>query len=70
VNEVIPIIPVSSAAQGDDDAPQRVVKVRRDYNSWVASETMEDYALRFAPSAFANGRNGGWPTLPLAQRRS
>ncbi|WP_438942612.1 hypothetical protein, partial [Pseudacidovorax intermedius] len=29
-----------------DDAPQRIVKVRRDYNSWVGSETLEDYALR------------------------
>jgi signal transduction histidine kinase/purine-cytosine permease-like protein len=41
--------------EGDEDsamgggALQRVVKVRRDYNSWVASETMEDYALRFTP---------------------
>jgi signal transduction histidine kinase/CheY-like chemotaxis protein/purine-cytosine permease-like protein len=34
------------------DAPQRVVKVRRDYNSWVASETMEDYALRYTPQSF------------------
>ena len=32
--------------------PQRVVKIRRDYNSWVASETMEDYALRFTPQRF------------------
>ncbi|MDM0043412.1 ATP-binding protein [Variovorax dokdonensis] len=32
-----------------DAAPQRIVKVRRDYNSWVASETLEDYALRFTP---------------------
>src|SRR3990167_1767358 len=31
------------------DALQRVVKVRRDYNRWVASETLEDYALRFTP---------------------
>jgi signal transduction histidine kinase/CheY-like chemotaxis protein/purine-cytosine permease-like protein len=31
---------------------QRVVKVRRDYNNWVASETMEDYALRFTPQRF------------------
>ena len=31
---------------------QRVIKVRRDYNSWVASETMEDYALRFTPQRF------------------
>jgi len=28
---------------------QRVIKVRRDYNSWVATETLEDYALRFTP---------------------
>jgi signal transduction histidine kinase len=34
------------------DATQRVVKIRRDYNKWVASETMEDYALRFAPQRF------------------
>ncbi|WP_431095368.1 hybrid sensor histidine kinase/response regulator [Polaromonas aquatica] len=40
-------------ATGDPDAPvQRVIKVRRDYNSWVASETMEDYALRFTPQRF------------------
>jgi signal transduction histidine kinase/CheY-like chemotaxis protein/purine-cytosine permease-like protein len=31
---------------------QRIVKVRRDYNAWVASETMEDYALRFTPQRF------------------
>jgi signal transduction histidine kinase/purine-cytosine permease-like protein len=31
---------------------QRVVKIRRDYNNWVASETMEDYALRFTPQRF------------------
>jgi len=29
-----------------------VVKIRRDYNNWVASETMEDYALRFTPQRF------------------
>jgi len=32
--------------------PQQVVTFRRDYNSWVARETMEDYALRFAPRTF------------------
>lgn len=32
--------------------PQRVVKIRRDYNNWVARETMEDYALRFTPQRF------------------
>ena len=31
---------------------QRVVKIRRDYNNWVASETMEDYALRYTPQRF------------------
>jgi signal transduction histidine kinase/purine-cytosine permease-like protein/FixJ family two-component response regulator len=31
---------------------QHIIKVRRDYNSWVASETMEDYALRFTPQRF------------------
>ncbi|MBU0916293.1 MAG: response regulator [Gammaproteobacteria bacterium] len=31
------------------EARQRVIKVRRDYNSWVATETLEDYALRFTP---------------------
>jgi len=33
-------------------ATQRIVKIRRDYNRWVANETLEDYALRFTPRAF------------------
>ena len=37
---------------GPEVAVQRIIKVRRDYNSWVASETMEDYALRFTPQRF------------------
>jgi signal transduction histidine kinase/CheY-like chemotaxis protein len=28
------------------------VKIRRDYNNWVANETIEDYALRYTPRAF------------------
>src|SRR4051812_34202798 len=43
----IPIVPLPAT-----DAPQRVMKVRRDYNSWVASETMEDYALRYTAQRF------------------
>jgi signal transduction histidine kinase/CheY-like chemotaxis protein/purine-cytosine permease-like protein len=39
-------------ATPNDGAVQRVVKIRRDYNSWVARETMEDYALRFTPHSF------------------
>ncbi|MDB5889341.1 MAG: periplasmic sensor hybrid histidine kinase [Polaromonas sp.] len=35
-----------------DAPPQRIIKIRRDYNSWVGSETMEDYALRFTPQRF------------------
>jgi len=34
------------------EALQRITLVRRDYNAWVASETMEDYALRFTPQRF------------------
>jgi signal transduction histidine kinase/CheY-like chemotaxis protein len=32
-------------------AKQRIAKIRRDYNSWVANEMLEDYALRFAPKS-------------------
>jgi signal transduction histidine kinase/CheY-like chemotaxis protein/purine-cytosine permease-like protein len=37
------------------------MKVRRDYNAWVARETMEDYALRFTPRAFRK-----WSELRVA----
>ena len=33
-------------------APQRITLVRRNYNAWVGSETLEDYALRFTPQRF------------------
>ena len=42
----------SSPPHAAQDAPQRIIKVRRDYNNWVARETMEDYALRFTPQRF------------------
>lgn len=43
----------AALAPAEAEAPvQRIIKVRRDYNSWVASETMEDYALRFTPQRF------------------
>lgn len=32
--------------------PQKILKTRRDYNTWVANEMMEDYALRYAPRSF------------------
>lgn len=34
------------------NALQHVFKVRRDYNTWVANETLEDYALRFTPRSY------------------
>ncbi|RIX49670.1 MAG: response regulator [Rhodocyclales bacterium GT-UBC] len=34
------------------NAAQRVIKIRRDYNTWVANETLEDFALRFTPRSF------------------
>ena len=42
-------------------APQRVVKLRRDYNSWVAQESLEDYALRYTPQSFRK-----WSELRVA----
>ena len=35
--------------EAPSEPPQLVVKIRRDYNTWVANETLEDYALRFTP---------------------
>jgi len=42
-------------------AAQKVIKIRRDYNIWVANETMEDYALRFTPRSFRK-----WSELRVA----
>lgn len=49
--------PPAAAAPATPDStdpcvPQQVVKVRRDYNGWVATETLEDYALRYTPQRF------------------
>ena len=33
-------------------SPSKVVKERREYNTWVANETLEDYSLRYAPKSF------------------
>lgn len=42
-------------------ARSKVFKVRRDYNTWVATEMLEDYALRFAPRSFRR-----WPAWLVA----
>ncbi|WP_293778318.1 ATP-binding protein [uncultured Oxalicibacterium sp.] len=31
---------------------QKIFRVRREYNRWVANESLEDYALRYAPRGF------------------
>ena len=53
--------PHTHASHPDAAPVQRIIKVRRDYNSWVASETLEDYALRFTPSRFRR-----WSPLRVA----
>ncbi len=40
---------------------QKIIKARRDYNTWVATESLEDYALRFAPKSFRK-----WPEFLVA----
>jgi purine-cytosine permease-like protein len=52
-----PLDPTPTAAP----APQRVMKVRRDYNSWVAQESLEDHALRYTPQSFRK-----WSELRVA----
>ncbi|MDP2255643.1 MAG: ATP-binding protein [Polaromonas sp.] len=47
-----PALPAAAAGHAAPVPVQRIIKIRRDYNSWVASETMEDYALRFTPQRF------------------
>lgn len=50
-----------------------IVRERRDYNTWVANETLEDYSLRYAPKSFrkwsefsvANTALGGTSFLAL-----
>ncbi|HOI51437.1 MAG TPA: hybrid sensor histidine kinase/response regulator, partial [Azonexus sp.] len=46
----------------NQNAPaQRIIKIRRDYNTWAANETLEDYALRFTPRSFRK-----WSELRVA----
>jgi signal transduction histidine kinase/CheY-like chemotaxis protein/purine-cytosine permease-like protein len=45
-------LPPSVESRAQSAPAQRVIKARRDYNSWVARETLEDYALRFTPHSF------------------
>ena len=38
--------PPRPAAEVNPTPTQRIVPIRREYNAWVADETIEDYALR------------------------
>jgi len=38
-------------------APQRIVRIRRRYNQWVANQTLEDYALRFTAKSARHWSN-------------
>ncbi|MEY4766453.1 MAG: hypothetical protein RI907_3126 [Pseudomonadota bacterium] len=42
-------------------ARQKIFRIRREYNSWVANETLEDYALRYTPRSFRK-----WSELRVA----
>ncbi len=33
-------------------ATQKIFRIRREYNAWVADESLEDYALRYTPRGF------------------
>jgi signal transduction histidine kinase/CheY-like chemotaxis protein/purine-cytosine permease-like protein len=59
--QVGPALGHAVRAPGGTTPVQQVIKVRRDYNSWVARETMEDYALRFTPRSFRK-----WSALRVA----
>jgi signal transduction histidine kinase/purine-cytosine permease-like protein/ActR/RegA family two-component response regulator len=42
----------AAASAESASPPQRIVPIRREYNAWVADETIEDYALRYTPRSF------------------
>lgn len=46
------IVQDNQTINNNNEPTQRIVKIRRDYNNWVANESIEDYALRFTPRAF------------------
>ena len=61
LNDPTPSFRTDDVTDHGGDPLQRVVKVRRDYNTWVARETLEDYALRFTPHSFRH-----WSELRVA----
>ncbi|MDB5848772.1 MAG: hybrid sensor histidine kinase/response regulator, partial [Rhodoferax sp.] len=47
-----PVFESKPAGAAAAAAPQTIFRFRREYNAWVADETMEDYALRYTPKSF------------------
>ncbi|HEX2584081.1 MAG TPA: hypothetical protein VHL14_03050, partial [Steroidobacteraceae bacterium] len=47
MTDASPSSATASASSAGGAAPQRIVRERRQYNQWVASQTLEDYALRY-----------------------
>ncbi len=45
-------MPDASTSTAPASPTQRIVPIRREYNAWVADETIEDYALRYTPRSF------------------
>jgi len=60
ITDVFP--PSADVPHSEAKAPQRITLVRRNYNGWVARETLEDYALRFTPQRFRK-----WSEWQVAQ---
>ncbi len=45
-------VPRPSMQPQTSPSGQKIFRIRRDYNAWVADETLEDYALRYTPRSF------------------
>src|SRR5690606_34498496 len=59
------------APESGNPPRQRIIRARRQYNQWVASQTLEDYALRFTArqarrSSFRVGNTAFGPIAFLA----
>ncbi len=56
-----PLDPRATSTPPPRSQPQKIFRIRREYNSWVANETLEDYALRYTPRTFRK-----WSELRVA----
>ncbi|CAN5343405.1 ATP-binding protein [soil metagenome] len=61
LDTLAPVSPLSQDSRPTPSPTQRIVPIRREYNAWVADETIEDYALRYTPHSFRK-----WSALRVA----